>query len=102
MPDPREEGGSGYWLLALAGGSVLLSAVTIFLGDARATQLVGYLLAAPLPFTLVAFFRRHSSARLLSAGVGVPASVTSIAWLVLFAGFVSSIAHALLIARHYG
>jgi hypothetical protein len=97
----REQVGPGYWMLGVAVASLLLSALTL-VDDSRGVQFVGYVLAAPVPFTLVALFRRRATARLFSAGIGVPASVSSALLLLLVAGFACSFFHALLIARHYG
>jgi hypothetical protein len=97
----REEVGPGYWMLGLAVASLLLSALTL-IDDSRGVQFLGYLLAAPVPFTLVALFRRRATARLFSAGIGLPASVSSALLLLLVVGFACSFFHALLIARHYG
>jgi hypothetical protein len=97
---PYRDAGPGYWMLALAVAALLLSCVT-FVDASRGVQLAGWFLAAPVPFTLVAFFRRRATARLVSAGIGMPRSTEIGTVLILVAGFVCSVLHALLIARHY-
>lgn len=86
-------------LLAAAAGCILLSALA--LAGGVAVHILGYVLASLLAFTLIALFRRRSSERSLTAGIGVPHWIKRAAAGILVAGFLLSVAHAWFIASHF-
>jgi hypothetical protein len=97
---PDHAASTSLWMLAAAVAALLFSCV-MFADTSRGVQLGGWFLSAPVPFTLVALFRRRATARLVSAGIGMPRSAEVVAALILVAGFACSVLHALLIAKHY-
>ena len=98
---PAGEGGpkGANWLVGAAVGCVLLSALA--LAGGILLHFLGYVLASLLAFSLIALFRRRSSERSLTLGIGVPHWVKLTAAGVLFAGFAVSIAHSWFIASHF-
>jgi hypothetical protein len=81
------------WAVAsLAISAVLLLAGGIFL------NVLGYVFACLVPFTLVALYRRTSTQRMAISGVVPPAWVRSASSVIIGVGFGLALAHAWMIA----
>jgi hypothetical protein len=98
---PSGEGavGDGTWLVGAAVGCVLLGALA--LAGGILFHFLGYALASLLAFSLIALFRRRSSERSLTQGIGVPRWVRLVAVGALLAGFAISIIHSWFIASYF-
>jgi uncharacterized membrane protein YdjX (TVP38/TMEM64 family) len=97
-----EDPGSRVWYLWLAAGATVVSGATFALGLGVAINLVGYVLASLVAFTLVALFRRNSVRRLVQHGVVTAQGTQLVGLLILVLGLVVAALHAYRIARHYG
>jgi hypothetical protein len=90
---------SASWLLAVAAGAVLLSALA--LSGGIALHFLGYALASLLAFSAIAMFRRRSLERSAKAGIGIPHWLNVTAVAVLVVGFLVSLAHSWFIASYF-
>jgi uncharacterized membrane protein YiaA len=95
---PEDDPGSGSWLLVVAGGSLVVAA-GCFLLASFAGNLTGYLLAAIVPGSLVALFRRQSQRRLASVGVAITRSRSWVSTALVVVGMLMATLHAWAIAR---
>ena len=97
-----EDAGSRIWYLWLAGVAMVLSIAAFALGPGVAVNLVGYVLASLVAFTLVALFRRNSVRRMAQRGIITAQSTQLLGLLILVLGVVVAAFHAYQIARHFG
>jgi len=93
--------GSPTWMLWIAVASLVVSALLLALGPGLVVNLIGYLLASVVCFSLVALFRRASFARLVSIGIGLSRPTGSATVAIIVTGLFLVCIHAYLIARHY-
>jgi hypothetical protein len=91
--------GSPTWPLLLAGGGLLVAAVT--LAGGVGLQVIGYLSASLLLFTAVAWFRRISLERAVNHGLGTSSRLNAVALTMLVGGFALALVHAWKIAIHF-
>jgi hypothetical protein len=98
--DRRQDPGSPDRLLWAAIGMVVVGAA-LHAAGVIALNAVGYLLAAPLPFTLVTLFRRLSLERLVSVGIAPSPIGRPLTRAILAMGFVVAVIHVIVIASHY-
>jgi hypothetical protein len=104
LPTPGEvveDPGSATWMVAAAGVSVAVSILLFVSVDNVALQVVGYVLACLVPFTLIALYRRSATRRMFAVGIGQSTTVNAAGGAILVAGLLSTIGHAWFIARHY-
>jgi hypothetical protein len=97
-----EDPGNRAWYLWLAGAATATGVATFALGPGVAINVIGYVLASLVAFTLVALFRRNSVRRMAQHGVVTPQSTQLLGLLILVTGLVVAAFHAYRIARHYG
>jgi hypothetical protein len=94
----EEDPGARTWMVA-AGVASVAASILLLLASAVTANLAGYVLGAIVPITIVAFYRRHSQARLAKVGVALSRlrSVATTALVVV--GFIVASAHAWFIAK---
>jgi uncharacterized membrane protein YdjX (TVP38/TMEM64 family) len=87
--------------LTIALACVFVSGVLFTVADGLAANLLGYLLASAIPFTLVAFVRRESVRRFVNEGIYERRATRVGCVVTLLLGLLAAFAHAYLVARHY-
>jgi len=89
---PERAGIAGAYLLAFSALSILCSLLLLFAGSGVA-HFVGYVLAAPVPFVLIALRRRMVVRRRELHGLVEPSGVELLTWLLFAAGLVLALVH---------
>ena len=97
---PAHDPGSPDWMLWAAGGALAVGALLLASGLVG-LYFVGYLLSAPVAFTLVALFRRRTLERVVRVGIAPSPRANAVGLAILVAGFVVAIVHAIFIGSWY-